>query len=655
MSVRRGRSAALALLFLLTPPVGVFAQSAAATGIITPPLSPRNASYTITARLDPATHLITGTETIRWQNITTAIATELQFHLYWNAWRDNRSTYMREAILGAVRPNLGSAATADVSRAWIEITSIRVADSGADLTPLLRFIAPDDGNADDRTVAAVPLPRPAEPGDTVTVRLAWQAHVPRPFDRTGVIGQSYFIAQWFPKLGVLQDGGWNCHQFHSSTEFFSDYGTYDVALTVPRGWILGATGVERERRDNADGTATHRYYQDDVHDFAWTTSPDYVERTARFESEGLPPVTMRLLLQPEHADQAERHFASARITLKYYGEWYGGYPYGHLTIVDPAYQSGAGGMEYPTLFTAGTRWLAPRAATTPESVIVHEAGHQWWYGVVGNNEFEDAWLDEGLNQFSEGRALAAAHVPDHLVVRYFGGFVPFVFNDIGLTRETDSNALRRYRAAATRDTPSTPSYRYFPTSAAGITYAKTALWLNTLERWIGWPTLQRGMSEYYAAWQFRHPKPADFFDAINRAAGRDLTPFFDQVYRTSNRFDYGVDTLKSVRDGDHYRTIVVVRRFGEAIFPTDVLVTFAGGDRVTEHWDGIDRWKAFFYDRPVQARSAEVDPDHVLLLDVNRTNNSKTLEPHRRAAAMKWSLTWLTWLEDHLLTWASLA
>ena len=108
------------------------------------------------------------------------------------------------------------------------------------------------------------------------------------------------------------------------------------------------------------GTATHRFYQEDVHDFAWTTSPDYVERRARFEHPALPAVDMRLLLQPEHAGQADRHFEATRATLKYYGEWYGAYPYGHVTIVDPAWNSGAGGMEYPTLFTAGTRWIAPR-------------------------------------------------------------------------------------------------------------------------------------------------------------------------------------------------------------------------------------------------------------------------------------------------------
>jgi hypothetical protein len=137
-------------------------------------------------------------------------------------------------------------------------------------------------------------------------------------------------------------------------------------------------------------------------------------------------------------------------------------------------------------------------------------------------------------------------------------------------------------------------------------------------------------------------------------AGRDLGPFFDQVYRSSNVFDYGVQELKSERDGGQYRTTLAVRRYGEAIFPVDVAVTFSNGEHVTEHWDGTDRWKLYTYDRPFPALSAQVDPDRVLLLDVTYTNNSKTLEPKGGSAATKWSLKWMVWLQDCLLSWAAL-
>jgi hypothetical protein len=641
-------------LILVVVLVVVFASRAiaqpAATGELRPPQSPRNASYTITAQLDPATRTITGSEVIAWRNITSAPATDLQFHLYWNAWKNTRSTFMRERALGT-----GGGATRAANE-WgrIDVSAITIA--GADRTASKRFIAPDDENPEDETVMAVPLAAPVAPGADVRIEVAWTAHVPRTFARTGAIDTFFFIAQWFPKLGVLENAGWNCHQFHASTEFFSDYGVYDVSLTVPADWIVGATGVRRSLATDASRrTATHRYHQDDVHDFAWTTSPDYIERTDRFTHPSLPPVEMRLLLQPEHAGQAQRHFDATRTTLKYYGEWYGAYPYGHITIVDPAYQSGAGGMEYPTLFTAGTRWLAPARVTTPEGVTVHEAGHQFWYGIVGNNEFEDAWMDEGLNTFSTARAIDQVYRPNFLALRYFGGFVPWVVRDIALARETEGNRLAGYRRDATTDAQATPSFRYFPTTGGSITYNKTALWLNTLERWLGWPTLQRIMSTYFTRWKFMHPKPQDFFAVATEVSGRDLSAYFDQVYRGSNVFDYGVQDLKSVREGDAYHTTVVVRRYGEATFPVDVAIAFRNGERVTEHWDGMDRWKLYVYDRPAQALTAQVDPDRVLLLDVNYTNNSMTLEPKGAAAATKGAMTWMVWLQDCLLSWTALA
>jgi hypothetical protein len=652
------RSAAIVVLLLVTGAAVPSAQ-----------LSPRNASYAITARLDPNSRTLTGDEILTWRNISSVPAATLRFHLYYNAWRNTGSTWLREARRAG---NTAAASRPQADWGWIDVTSIRLigaSGSPADIVSRARFIAPDDGNVDDRTVMEVPLDRPVAPGETANVQIAWSSHMPRDFARTGVVGNFYFIAQWFPKIGVLEDSGWNCHQFHSATEFFADFGTYDVRLTVPKGWTVGATGVERDRRDEPDGTTTHHYVQEDVHDFAWTTSPNFVERRATFEHPTLPKVDMRLLLQPEHAGQADRHFAATRAALRYYGEWFGPYPYGHITIVDPAWQSAAGGMEYPTLFTAGTRWLAPEGVTTPEGVTIHEAGHQFWYGIVASNEFENAWMDEGFNTYSTARVIAQAYSPNYYSRRYFGSFIPWVFRGIPLTREIEGDRLDSYRFAAKADVEATPSWQYFPGTAGAITYSKTALWLDTLERMLGWETMQRVMSTYFSRWAFRHPKPADFFAVANEVSGRDLTWFFDQVYRSSNAFDYGVQAFTSepsgargyVGDGNDRRftetdsrgpfhTTVVVRRYGEAIFPVDVRLVFENREETRWRWDGQGRWKAFEIDKPVRAASVEVDPDHLLLLDANRTNNSATLHPRAPEAARKWSLAWLVWLQDHLLT-----
>ena len=645
-----------------------------------PPVAPgrsaRNASYAIRVRLDPAAHTLDGREVLTWRNISRAATSELRFHLYYNAWKNTGSTFFRdEALAGGSPPRLRQQ-----DLGWTQVTSIRLvsgADAPLDLTSARRYIAPDDGNADDQTVMSVALPTQVAPGETAVVAIDWTAKIPRTFARTGVVGNYYFLAQWFPKIGVLEDEGWNCHQFHASTEFFADYGAYDVAITVPKGWIVGATGLPRQRRDGPDGTTTWQYVEQDVHDFAWTTSPDYIERRERFEHPGLPAVEMRLLLQPEHAAQAGRHFRATRAALRYYGEWFGAYPYGHITIVDPAWQSGAGGMEYPTLFTAGTRWIAPAGVTSPEGVTVHECGHQFWYALVGNNEFEDAWLDEGLNTYSTARVIEQAYRDEnHLARRFFGGFLPFVLRDVALSR-VDGDGLSNYRQSARIDVPSTPSYRYWPNAAGALSYSKTALWLHTLENHLGWPTFQRCLATYFDRWKFRHPKPADFFQVVNEVSGRDLTWFFDQVYRGARVFDYGIDALRSApvapagfvdRNGkpvfapDRHqgtwrttsvlRTTVVVRRYGDGVFPVDVVVRFANGGTAREHWDGSGQWKAFTWDRPSPAVSAEVDPGHVLVLDVNTANNSRTAQPESDAAATKWTISWMVWLQDLLVTYA---
>ncbi len=640
-----------------------------------PDTPPRIASYDIDAALDDASRAIDGTATITWRNPGTVSTDVVRLHLYWNAWRNTSSTWLRQQALAGLDEEMLERPPADYG--WQTITDLRLIEAdgstGADILPTLHFVQPDDGNVDDRSLAEATLPAAVAPGEELRLRVSWRAHVPRTFSRTGVIGQYYFLAHWFPKLGAFGPDGWKARQFFANTEFFADFGRYDVRLTVPRGWTVGATGQEISRADGPGGTTIHHYAQDDVHDFAWTTSPDFVESVRVFEHDGLPPVRMRLLLQPEHLGQEDRHFAATAAALRYYGEWYSPYSYPQITIVDPAWQSGSGGMEYPTIFTAGSRWLAPRQSNQPEAVTVHEAGHQFWYGMVANNEVTDAWMDEGLNTFSEERVQSLAFTPNLRVDRFFGGFVPWQYRHIPLSRETDGNGLNGYRAAAERDVPATPTFRYWPGTHAAISYSKTALWLHTLERHLGWERLQPALRAYAERWRFRHPVPDALFAAINETTGEDLTWFFDEVYRSSDTFDYAAERLDSRpvvargyfepasggapvfeerRTDGRFRTTVVVRRLGEAIFPVDVLVRFENGEQTRERWDGRARWQAFEYETPARAVSVHVDPERVLLLDVDYTNNSITLAPQAEAAADRWTLAWMVWLQDLLMTWA---
>ena len=676
LGLARCTAATLALTLAHAPASAVTPDEAA-------PLSPRNASYTIEASLDTGGRMIRGRQIVTWRNVQAQPTGELWFHLYWNAWRNNRSTWLQGERL-ADKSDLKDDTVGRDDWSWIEVESIALVDpaggASVDLNGRKRYASPDDGNPDDRTVMVVDLPRPIPPGGTAQVEMTWTARVPRTFDRTGYRGDYYFIAHWFPKLGVYEGGGWNCHQFHVRTEFFSDYGSYDVRLTLPRDYVLGATGLETGRSDNADGTVTHRYRQDDVHEFAWTASPDYLVREARFEHPGLPPIDMRLLIQPEHLGQAGRHFAAARAAFLHYGTWYGPYPYGHVTLIDPAWGSGAGGMEYPTLFTCGTRLFNPFRGDSPESVTVHEAGHQFWYGMTGNNEFEHAWLDEGLNEFTEGRAMDAAYPPRLYVRRYLPpptgsveskGFLPVLFP--GITMPRIPGELPDYRKSADSDVMKTPSYRYFPVSAYNITYSKTALWLATLERYLGWERLQKILSTFFARSRFRHPTPEEFFATAREVSGQDLDWYFDQVYGSAVTFDYLIQSVSSTpvtlkgmieRDGTMvyvepprkndggsdtiYRTEVAVQRRGDGWFPVDILLVFEDGEEIRRRWDGRERWTILVEERAAKLRHAIVDPERVLLLDLDPGNNSRRLEPAATLPAVKWASKWIVWLQDYM-------
>jgi hypothetical protein len=362
------RRAASLLLFFL------FAFLLAARPALSDPLplkSDQVVQYQIKVRLDAVKKQLTATERVTWRNPSpTDTVGELQFHLYLNAFKNTASTFVRESG-GQLRNDRMP------ENAWgfIDVTSMKTA-SGAELKPALTFIQPDDGNTDDQTVAKVALPEAVPPGGSVTLDIAFTAQLPQVFARTGYKRDFFLVGQWFPKIGVYepagmrgrQVGGWNCHQFHAHSEFYADYGSFYVEITAPSNFVIGATGVRTNEHANADGTTTYTYEQADVHEFAWTADPHYVVVKARFSATKdvtpaeyeriaallgrtldevrLSDVDITVLLQPDHGPQAQRHVDAAKAGLKWFGLWYGRYPYKTLTVVDPAAGAdGAGGME----------------------------------------------------------------------------------------------------------------------------------------------------------------------------------------------------------------------------------------------------------------------------------------------------------------------
>jgi hypothetical protein len=241
------------------------------------------------------------------------------------------------------------------------------------------------------------------------------------------------------------------------------------------------------------------------------------------------------------------------------------------------------------------------------------------------------------------------------VERYFGGFMPWSFTDVPWSRAIDGNRLNAYRASATADVPSTPTWQYWPGTASLISYNKTALWLATLERYLGWETMQRVMAAYFSRGAFRHPTPEEFFAVANEVSGRDLTWFFDATVRSSAAFDYAVAQVTNRTAAEGFESVVVVRRLQDGIFPVTIERTYADGRTDVAQWDGRARWTALTTRGASKIVRVEVDPERVLMLDVNYTNNSWSATPQAAAAARKWSWRWMAWVQEVMLTYGFFA
>ena len=582
------------------------------------PLSVRVVAYEITARLDPAKHTITASEVLTYHNLTGQPQQTFPFHMYLNAFQP-QSTFFNEAARDfpdhAWEPeNYGS----------IRVTRLEVVGAG-DLTNQLQFIHPDDDNANDRTVAQVRLPKAIPPGADVQFKIEFEDQMPLVVARTGYIRDFFMVAQWFPKVGVWWKGAWNCHQFHFDTEFFADFGTYDVKLSVPQNEIVGAAGDLVASASNPDGTKTLEYHSEDVHDFSWAASPSFTAVEDSWTGSA-GTVQIHMLMSPGNMRSAPRYLQALKGTMTVFDQWIGPYPYDRITVIDPPHGGwDAGGMEYPTLFTADNGWYFPKWILLAEDTVEHEYGHQYFQGMLATNEFEEPWLDEGLDTYLEAKVMNAL----------YGKGTSFVYT-IAATGGNDDSRRAFYLSRPDTDPIARLGWLFYDDQAYGaILYGKSTMVLLTLEKIIGEETVRRALHTFFLRYRFTHPTGDDFVKTVEEVSGRDLKWYFDQALYGTAILDYEIldadseplDSAKPEAGGakskkELYRTYVTVHRKGDFVLPEDIAIKFDDGQTVLEHWDGRDRWVRYQYDRPAALVSAEVDPGNEVWLDRNLFNNS---------------------------------
>ena len=654
------------LVFLLALNVGTVGFAQTPKPIFPVPLSPRLANYQIDVTLDPATKKLTGRETLTWRNPSDDVIRELRFHLYLNAFRDEKSTFMRESG-GQLRGNEIDRNAAGNSYGSVDIVSMKVRGGQA---LAYQFIQPDDGNKDDRTVIRVPLDKPVGPGETIVLDIRFRAKLPKIFARTGFSRDYFLVGQWFPKIGVYEPAGtryrpvggaafrpavtgqWNCHQFHADSEFYADYGVYDVNITTPTEYWVGATGLMTGEKPGPNNTKMTRWHAEDVVDFAWTASSHFQVVNGQWKRPLGGAVQIELLMQPEHLHQAGRHMDAVKRALAYFDKHLGKYPFPNLTVVDPPlHGSGSAGMEYPTFITAGTAWFLPGGARFPELVTVHEFGHQYFMQLLASNEFEEAWLDEGFNQYYEGRIMDEWYGPRSSQIDLFG----FGMGDMESSRDGYVHRDNPAVGSSFGNTWQLPDGQY-----GVLTYSKSATWLRTLEGLVGRRVMDEIMQTYFIRWRFKHPNAKNFIAIVNEIVskrlgskyGSDMNWFFDQALYGDQVVDYQLRSIKNKQSTGRQQSTVTVQRNADGQMPVDVRVHFDNGKEVTLFWDGKARQWTFTLTQKADVVWATVDPNQKIYMDTNLNNNSLTLEPSSAPAA-KFATKFLFWVENWMqwLAW----
>jgi len=478
------------------------------------PDSESRADYSIQAVLSPDSSTITGSVDIVFTSGVDFPVDTLWIHLYPNAYRDYTTAFGQDLEAAALYNFRRSEESA---RGWIELSDWKVNGVTAE--------AQVDGS-----LGYFVLSSPLGAGESVLLSGNFLVKIPLFWSRMGRYLETFQITQWYPKMCVLDQTGWSKSRYHAEGEFFSDFGDYSVAIDVPSDFITAATGRVRETEFSADSTRrTDHWTATDVHDFAWSSSPCYTIRDHVFNYPGGGTVRVHLVLLEDDDSYWEGIPEVVDSTLAYYGQWYTPYPYNDLWVVDPVVPC-SGGMEYPQ-FVFG--YFGEPLTRTLEMVVAHETGHQWFYGILANDEVEEAWLDEGMNSFSELRLMERLYgfsgnmstAPRWLLNisdrdMLFMNYVSNVYRDRVPVQSTSTDAGGGSYSTA---------YTY---------YTKPALFISMLQAQLGDSLFNDVMTTYFQRFSFHHPHTEDFQAVVEELSGNSFAAEFNYWLRGTDSADF---------------------------------------------------------------------------------------------------------------------
>lgn len=542
-------------------------------------------NYSIDVTLDDQQHMLTGREELVYTNNSPSALPFIWFHLWPNAYRDDNTAFARQQLRNDDREFHFAN---DKQRGFIDQLDFQVNGQPAKL----------EYDPESPDMAKLVLPQRLAAGASVTITTPFRVKIPDSFSRFGHVEQSYQITQWYPKPAVYDRKGWHPIPYLDQGEFYSEFGTFDVRITLPANYTVGATGVLQNPEEqarlaqlaaatslkktaadfgddlqfpaSATETKTLRYVQDRVHDFAWFADKRFNVLKSGVTLPSGRTVDTWVLFTNKEANKWQKGLQDVDSAVVYYSRWVGEYPYSAVTAVDGALSAGSG-MEYPMV------------TVTEPAAIVHEVGHNWFYGILASNERDFGWMDEGVNSYVENRVAElhgeSAGALSGLPTK---GTAARLLGTDNLPGAAINQIL--YQAVASRglDQPvsNVTSADYGKLNYGVIMYGKTASLLKYLAAYLGQSTFDAAMHTYYERWQFRHPYPEDMQAVFEETAGQKLNWFFGTMLNGTYRYN-AVIAKSKVEKGQRK---VLVRNDSPTAFPFPVATLDATGKVLETKW-----------------------------------------------------------------------
>lgn len=584
--------------------------------------------YKMDIRLIPDERALRGEETIIYHNNSPDTLHHFYLHLYPNAYRGSQSVYAREA-----REFYVEVISDPEAAGYIKIESLVARYGPAERS----YAVPMPFRVDD-TILEADLPQPLPPGERVQVELTFYHKVREHRRRAGYRDHQYDFAQWYPKVCVYDQSGWNAEPFHYIGEFYGEFGTFDVTLHVPFEYIVAATGLvtagdpgweavrvdtslsdaawrkayeekrHKLRQQAGNGkTRTVTFHAEHVHDFAWVASPEFVYESGAWD--GIPiHVLYRAAVKKAWSRVVVQRAARA---LAWLSEKFGRYPYPQVTVTHGLL---GGGMEYPMLVMNGSE---------REGLILHEIGHIYFYGILANNEWKEAWLDEGFTTFQTRWYMEERYGPAGYDLQRLFRDATFLqrHRPQKTRRERRRDAALDFMTSRYNEPISKYAYRFHEPESYGVnTYTKGGFFYDMLKYVVGDSAFGAICKEYFRRWAFKHVNEQRLKQVCEEVSGKDLDWFFDQWLHQAVPIDYGLGEVTKEARENGWHTRVQIHRHEAGVMPVQVELTLEDNTTVQKRWDGRDRSGSLSFTTERKPVRVVLDPDDAIL-DNTRWNN----------------------------------